>query len=119
MNTASMLLKTFIGFIIFSYAFFGKPKVENNNWFKLGLALYAFSSAVSTIFVFESLQSASSLQLFVFIGGLLESIGSAMLVVSLKPGQWKVVGLLPAWEPDAMKSQSHTAPQTNERSSDA
>ena len=77
-----------VGLFAFSYVVFGESRSPQNNWFKLGLAIAAFGSAIGATDAFQSLQSASSRQLMTFVVGILGGVAGSALLLSFKPGHW-------------------------------
>ena len=93
MSAALFPFTAFFGLFAFSYVVFGESRSPQSNWWKIAMAVAAFGSAINAVDAFESLQSASSRQLLVFVAGILGGIGSWALLLSVKPNQWTLGNL--------------------------
>ncbi len=84
--------------LVFAYSLQLRTAIEPNNWVRVCIGFMGLSFALYAASTFSSAQTASSAQLFAFACYLLGSIGGALAAVTLRRGNWKVLGLTPGWE---------------------
>ena len=96
MSSSMQITLSVLGLLNFSVAFFASAREQGSNWFKLALSCQIVLLVPGATGAFESLQSASAAQLFLFVCSVLGCIGCTALVCQIKAGGWRVQGQLPA-----------------------
>ena len=72
-----------------------RPQPHENNWFRLGLGVAGLSGAFSALDLFPSAAQASSAQWMLLICCVLGALGGVLLLLRVRPGQWRIAGAHP------------------------